>query len=158
MATHQFKLEAVRRVRSTERDELRGRLAEAFQAADKLATQRAQVEEELAGIRSFLGQTASAPRLDVNRMLAAQRYELLLRAQVADLDHKAKLLEEEIDRRRAAVVAAEQRVKTLDLLDERQQAQHDAEQSRREATQTDEAARNAWARGQASPSASRATG
>lgn len=158
MANPKFRLEAVRRVRSTERDETRGRLAEAFQAADKLAAERAQLSDELAGIRGFLDQTASAPRLDVNRMLAAQRYELVLRAQIADLDEKAKLVEEEINRRRAAVVAAEQRVKTLDLLEDREQQRHAADDARRQAAQTDEAARNVWAAQHANQTASRATG
>ena len=57
--------------------------------------------------------------LDVNRLLEAQRYELLLKAQSQELAKQAILLAAETERRRQMLVEADREVRVLELLDER---------------------------------------
>ena len=57
--------------------------------------------------------------LDVNRLLEAQRYELLLKAQSQELAKQAMLLAAETERRRQMLVEADREVRVLELLDER---------------------------------------
>jgi flagellar export protein FliJ len=65
-------------------------------------------------------------QLDVNQLLAAQRYRLSLEAQSTALAEQAAKVAEEVERRRQALVEADREVRVLDKLEERQRAQHRA--------------------------------
>ncbi|MEM6330039.1 MAG: flagellar FliJ family protein [Planctomycetota bacterium] len=125
-----FQLETVRRVRQSRRDELRGELAD----------EAARVEAELAATQQRLSADVRSPSFDVGRVLESQRYELLLKSQLSDLQKKGELVEQEVDRRRQAVVGAEQDVKALDLLEDRQRQRHTLQEARREQAEMDEIA------------------
>src|SRR3954463_14922923 len=85
MSKYRFRLETLQKVREAHRDQQRASLAEAFRAEQVLAENRVQLiaeEQELLALK----RTASEGRyLDVNRLLEAQRYELLLKAQGQEL-------------------------------------------------------------------------
>ncbi|MEM6797947.1 MAG: flagellar FliJ family protein [Planctomycetota bacterium] len=140
MPPFRFKLEPVRRLRASERDELRGKLAEAYEAAQRLANEAARIEAEITSERQRQSAGVAGESLDVNQLLDSQRYELVLKSQLADLSKKAELVEQEIDRRRQAVVAAERGVKVLDSLEERQKARSDQRAAREEQKLLDETA------------------
>lgn len=133
-------LDAVRRVREARRDELRGRLADAFRAAEVLQAERAQVAEELLGVQEARRHAAASPAMNVTHVLDAQRYELVLRSQEEALAEKSRMVAEEIERRRSAVTEAERDVKTLDLLEERRRREQMERERRAEAKETDEIA------------------
>lgn len=140
MRPYQFKLEAVRRVRQSHRDELRGKLAEAYLAAQKLADEGARIETEIAQMIQSQQQMSRESPLPLDRLMQSQRYEQLLRTQLIDLRQKVTLVDEEIDRRRSAVVAAEQGVKAMDKLEDRGRERHQVELLRVEQKQMDEIA------------------
>ena len=148
MSTYQFQLETVRRVRQSQRDELRGGLADAFRAAEVLAGEQARIEVELTELRRQMHQIASQSQLDVNHMLDMQRYELVLKGELQGVTDKVGLVDQEINRRRAAVVAAEQGVRALDVLERKGREQHRQEQERAENKQMDEIAGVLWSRGE----------
>jgi flagellar export protein FliJ len=144
MARYEFRLETLQRVREARRDEQRAALADAFRAEQVLAEGRAELAAEAESL-SELRRSASAGRyMDVNRMLEAQRYDLLLKARSQELAKQAVLLAAETERRRQVLVEFDREVRVLELLDERHHKEFKLEQQRRETKQLDEIATNRW--------------
>ncbi len=140
MAKYKFRLKTLQRLRETRRDQQRAYLAEAFRAEQLLAEQRMELAEELTTVRE-LQRSASAGRyLDVNRLLEAQRYDLLLKSRSQELEKQSTLLAAEIERRRQLLVEADRDVRLMEKLDERQHREFAREMQRRETRQLDEAA------------------
>jgi flagellar protein FliJ len=144
MSKYKFQLEALQKVREAHRDQQRVSLAEAFGAEQILAENRAELAAEEEEMRELKRSAAEGPYLDVNRMLEAQRYELLLKAQGQQMAKQAALLEAETERRRQALVEADREVRVLELLDERHRSAHVRGQQKDETKRLDEAATNRW--------------
>ena len=144
MARFRFRLQTLRRLRETHRDEQRSRLATAFEAERILAAQREQVAMEILGLGEARRRLMQQSALDVNQLLASQRYQLTLEAQSRTLAEQAEKLAAEVERRRRAVVEADREVRVLDKLEERQRQQHRIAQGRIEAKTLDEVATTRW--------------
>jgi flagellar export protein FliJ len=142
MAKYKFRLETLRKVREARRAQQRVLLAEAFRAEDVLKAKRAELAEEEAGLRRLQRSASEGKYLDVNRLLEAQRYELLLKARALELAKQATLLAAETERRRLSLVEADREVRVLEMLDERHRREHDRQQQRLEIKQLDEVAMN----------------
>ncbi|MAT72601.1 MAG: hypothetical protein CMJ58_24145 [Planctomycetaceae bacterium] len=140
MARFKFRLATLRRLREQHRDELRGRLAEAYEAERLLAEQRRGVHDETATLRDVQRQMVSAASPNVNQLLEAQRYGALLQSRDAALGKQMQQVAEEIERRRLAVVEADRQVKALDKLEDRQRAEFDAVQLQIQQKEMDEIA------------------
>jgi flagellar FliJ protein len=144
MAKYKFRLETLQKVREAHRDQQRSALAEAFRAEHVLAENRAELAAEENELRQLKRSATDAKYLDVNRLLEAQRYELLLRAQAQELEKQAVLLAAETERRRQVLVEADREVRVLELLDERHCRAHYRELERKETKLLDEAATVRW--------------
>jgi flagellar protein FliJ len=140
MPQYKFRLETLRQVRHARRDERRLALAEAFRADELLTERQAELATERSQLRALQQSAASGQILDVNRLLEAQRYELVLRARGQEIANQRALLETETERRRQALVEADRDVRALDLLDERQRTEHQRRSLRNENKQLDEIA------------------
>jgi flagellar export protein FliJ len=140
MNKYRFRLETVRKLRALERDQQRTALAEAFQAEQILADHRAELANERAELRNLERGALADEYLDVNRMVEAQRYETVLKANETNLAIQSHQLAIEVERRRLAVVEADRSVRVLELLDERQRREHDRQQQRLDVKQLDEIA------------------
>ena len=140
MAKYKFRLETLHKLRSARRDQERASLAEAFRAEQILAEHRAAVTAEQAALRGLQRSAAAGRYLDVNRLLEAQRYELVLKSREQELTRQKELLAVETERRRQTVVEADREVRVLELLDERHRRQHQRHQQRLETKELDEAA------------------
>ena len=140
MAKYRFRLETLRKLRETHRDELRGKLAEAYQAAQMLEEQQSAVADEILALQDAQRRSSSGATTSVNTLLEAQRYQAVLRAQQSTLRDQAKLLATEVERRRQTVIEADREVRVLDKLDERQRLEHQQIASRVEAREMDEIA------------------
>lgn len=140
MPRYKFRLEAVERVRAARRDQSSGALADAFRAEQVLAENRAALATEQAQLRELQRAAAVERYLDVNRLLEAQQYELVLRARQQELARQEALLSIETERRRLALVEAEREVRVLELLDERHRRAHRRRQERLDTKQLDEVA------------------
>jgi flagellar FliJ protein len=144
MPRFRFRLQTLQRLRETTRDELRARLAEAYEAERILADQRAAVAAETAALADVQRRLMADGALDVTRLLDGQRYQRLLEAQSRTLAEQAARLAEEVETRRQAVVEADRQVRILEKLRERRLRQHqDAEQAA-EARRLDEIAVTRW--------------
>ena len=152
MAKYKFRLETLQKVREARRDENRAALAEAFRAEQILAESRAELVIEAETLRELQRSATGGKYLDVNMLLEAQRYELLLKARSQELAKQAVLLEAETDRRRQILVESDREVRVLEHLDERHQREFALEQQRRETKLLDEMSTNRWRVNQAANS------
>jgi flagellar FliJ protein len=140
MAKYRFRLETLRKLRAAQRDELRRKLAEALQAVAMLEEQQRAVAEELVALQQTQRGTVAGETTDVNRLLEAHRYQVVLRAQQAALQNQGLLLAEEVERRRERLVEADRQVRVLDKLDERKHHEHQQAAHRVEVKELDEVA------------------
>ena len=140
MAKYQFRLETLQKVREARRDQQRAALAEAFRAEQVLADHQAALAAEDVELRELQRAAAVGPIVDVNRLLEAQRYELVLKARGQELAGQQAVLATESERRRQALVEADRDVRALELLDERHRHEHQRHQRRSEQKQLDEVA------------------
>jgi len=119
-----FRLTTLRKLREARRDELRSKLAEAYHAAELLENQMRSVQDELLELQTAQRSAIVGTKTDVNGLLAAGRYQSVLRMQQSTMQDQIKLLATEVERRRQAVVEADIQVRILDKLEERQKAEH----------------------------------
>jgi flagellar export protein FliJ len=140
MSRYKFRLQTVLKLREAKRDHARASLAEAFRAGDVLDENRRGVATEQGALRDLRRAAAGEHYLDVNRLLEAQQYDLLLRAREQELARQQALLEVETERRRLALVESERDVRVMQMLDDRKRAAHVRNERRRETQQLDEVA------------------
>jgi len=143
MARFQFRLASLQRLREAVRDERRSQLAEVFRLADSLEDRKRQLAENLRELAR--SRAVSAGAVDVDKLLAASRYEAVLLLEQAQLDRQLAAVSVEIERRREALVAADRDVRTLEKLFEAQQARHREEEQQKLMKQLDEAALRGFA-------------
>jgi flagellar export protein FliJ len=79
-------------------------------------------------------------RVDVDRLLTTNRYELVVQAEINVVLQHEQTLAEEIERRRQTLVAADREVRVLEKLRERQLEQFRQQQALAEMKQIDEVA------------------
>ena len=144
MAKYKFRLATLQKVREAHRDEQRASLAEAFRAEHVLGEHRAQLVVEEQALRELRRTATEGRYLDVNRLLEAQRYDLMLKAQSQELAKQAILLAAETERRRQLLVEADRDVRALELLDDRHRRTHQQDAQRTETKRLDEAAAVRW--------------
>mgnify|MGYP002621758380 CR=1 FL=1 len=140
MARFRFRLSTLQKLRELHRDELRMKLAEAIQAHQILDQQLLQVADELSALEASRRDAVQGGVTDVNGLLAAQRYQAVLLAQRQTIMEQARILAEESENRRQAVVEADQKVKVMEKLRDRQQEEHHHSQQLAETKRLDEVA------------------
>jgi flagellar FliJ protein len=140
MSRFKFRLQTLLRLRDAVRDERRAELAQAYQADEILQGRRRQIEDELARLRDLSRAAALPGAVDVDRLLDARRYELVLRSQQQVAEQQQRALGVEIDRRRQVLVEANREVRVLETLRDKQQDRHRQEEARQETKRLDEAA------------------
>src|SRR5262245_25491229 len=138
MARFRFRLDPLLRLRESVRDEKRSELAEAFRAEEALRVRIKEVEQELSALKHNYRRCVQPGALDVDRLIDAQRYELVMLTQRQTLAQHEQTLAQEIERRREALVAADREVRVLEKLRETKQLAHRQEEERREMKVLDE--------------------
>jgi flagellar FliJ protein len=140
MSRFVFRLEPLLKLRESRRDECRASLAEGLRVDEVLRNQFGNLERELEALKEFCRRTASTGSVDIDRLVEAQRYELVTRAQQHNIAQQRETVTAEIARRRQALVEADREVRVLEKLRERQTDQHRREEEGREARRLDEVA------------------
>jgi flagellar FliJ protein len=138
MAQFVFRLATLLRLRELARDERRMQLAEALRLIDQLRARCDEIETLLHDTQRL--QAPSAGAVDVDRLLNATRYELVLRAEQRALQMQEASLAGEVQKRREALVAANREVRSLELLRANQRERFDEEQESRARKELDEIA------------------
>ena len=140
MSKYRFRLETLQKLRNAQRDERRSALADAYRAEQVLTDRRAALDDEAAQLRDAQRAALVSPYTNVNQLVEAQRYEMVLHAQDQQLTEQAGRLGVEVERRRQALVEADRSVRVLEKLDERRHAEHRRQQDRWDNKQLDEVA------------------
>jgi len=140
MATFKYRLATFLRIRESARDERRVRLAQAYRAEEMLRSRQQRVAEELAVLAARIRAAAAPGAVDVDTLLDAQRFELVLKAERQQLAAQEEQVRAEIRRRHEALVEANREVQVLQKLRERQFQRWRGEEDRREVKRLDEVA------------------
>ena len=128
------------RIREAERDEKQEQLAEAMQAEGILHDQVQQIAEEIAQLRDQSTNDLRPGSINPDIVMQTQRYELLLRNQMEQIEGKIMQVQAEVERRRDLLVEAEKQVKVLEKLRERRESEFKATQMQIANKQMDEIA------------------
>ena len=140
MAKFRFRLATLRKIRETHRNKMQAKLAEAVQAEGMLQQQLADLQNEQNALLTTRREAIERPTNNVNRLLEAQRYLSVLRAQESTMQAQAELLATEVQRRRQVLVEANREVQVLDNLEDRQLDAHRHQQLLAETKELDEIA------------------
>ncbi len=139
-----FRLETLLTLRRRQRDEIRRQSAEPLRAAlaeqQRLASELARIGDSLAHAAREAEATVRPGELDIDRLLAGQRYQLTLRMERGRLDQLHRQVGLQVEGFRQRIQAAEQAVRVLEKLRERQAAEYRATEEARETRQLDEVA------------------
>ncbi len=140
MAEFKYRLATLLRIRESARDERRVQLAQAYRAEEMLRSRQQRVAEELAVLAGRIRAAAGPGAVDVDTLLDAQRFELVLKAERQQLAAQGEQVRAEVRRRHEALVEANREVQVLQKLRERQFQRWRDEEDRREVKRLDEVA------------------
>lgn len=140
MATFRYRLATLLRLREAARDEKRAQLAEAYRAMQILDDRLQELDQEIAEAKAAARSAASTGRVDVDYVMNAHRYEVILRAQRGGIEAQRKQVADEVERRRQALVEADRQVRVLEKLREKKLAEHEARELKRDQRLMDELA------------------
>jgi flagellar biosynthesis chaperone FliJ len=115
-------------------------LAEALEAEAVLDAQHAQFMGQAAQLVEVRCEAAAPQTFDLNRLVDAQRYELVLAAERSALDSQRKALACEVANRRAALVHADGEVRVAERLEQKLAAVERQHQDRLDNRELDEVA------------------
>ena len=140
MAKFIFRMAPLLKLRESRRDECRAALAEALRVDEVLRKQIDNFDRELHALREFARQKSAPGGVDIDRLVEAQRYELVTRAQQRNVNQQRESVAAELERRREALVEADREVRVLEKLRERQIEKHRRDEELREIKRLDEVA------------------
>jgi flagellar protein FliJ len=140
MSKFKFRLATLLRLRGVARDERRAALADAYRVDDLLRGRLEATDAEIGRLKESCRDAARPGTVDVDRLVQAQRYELVLRDQDAQLRRQRETVCVEIERRRQALLEADREVRTLEKLRDKQAEAHRYEESRQDIKRLDEVA------------------
>jgi flagellar export protein FliJ len=125
------------RLRVRERDKAAQAVQQAQLAKQKLLDQIDELQAESAQQNSVRS-SASVGQVNIQRVLDAQRYQMNLLESVRGIQANVKLIDQEIEKRRAKLVTCEQDVKALEKLQQNQLEAWKFEQDARSQSRLDE--------------------
>lgn len=143
---YQFRLTTMLKLRDQARDERRRELAQAYEAERILRERMAELQAEIETTRERTRIIGGAGSINIEELLNARRYALVMKSQVAEAQAQVKLVLEEVERRRLALLEADRDVKVLEKLRERQSEQYGEIQRKQENKELDEAALRGFSR------------
>jgi flagellar FliJ protein len=141
MASFQFRLATLLRLRANVRDERRAQLAEA-QRAEQLVVERiAAIDAELIALRAQSLNTAQAKgALNVDGLSEIARYEMILKVERQSADQQRQTVAAEVQKRRDLLIIADRDVRILEKLRDVQLDRYQEQEARREMQRLDELA------------------
>ena len=132
MKNFRFKFAALRKFRENRRDLCRQLLAQLFADDTRLIDEKSKLEQTRLSQLEELRQLAFQGPVDVDRVSARRYHAGQLVGEMRVADHQRSLLAKQIELCRTALAKADQDVRILEKLEERQRAEFRNEQERRE--------------------------
>lgn len=145
---YQFRLTTMLKLREQARDERRRELAQAYEAERIVRVRISEMQAEIEATRHRTRIAGGAGSINIEELLNARRYALVMKSQVVEAESQVKLVLEEIERRRLTLLDADRDVKVLEKLRERQSDQQAELERKQENKQLDEAALRGFSRQQ----------
>ena len=140
MKKFSFKLEPLLKLRKNQRDLRQQRLAEVLRRDEGLLADRRRTEaERQTQIEELRSLGSSGVDIDIDASTSRRFYAAQLSGQLDEIDQRRTALASQIDECRQALVRADQAVKALEKLGEKQQAEFIYDHERREARDLEEA-------------------
>jgi len=140
MKTFRFRLATLLRLREAARDRRRANLAQAFEADEVLQRRQEELADDAMEVDRHARSAADLGPIQVDTLVTAQRYKMILQAESKLLSEQSVSVSEEIERRREALVVADRDVRVLVKLREKHQERHRKEEHRQEVNWLDEIA------------------
>jgi len=138
-----FPLESLIKIRDTALKERQAALAKAYNARHVLEEALQDVEQQLMeGTTTARSLMQTGQTVNVAHLLGIRRQEMFLRANQNELVQKIAKADEEIERRRAAVVEANKELKAVEKLKEKRYEKYLEEEKIKETKAMDEIAGN----------------
>jgi flagellar protein FliJ len=144
MARFQFRLAALLKYRESLRDRCRQVLAQLFQQDAVLAAEQQRIADERQQQLEEMRQAQVAGRIDVEKLTSRRYHSGQLTTDMQRVSQKRQELAQQLNLCRQALIKADQGVKILEKLSERQLSEHVLAEVRREARDLEEA----WSAGQ----------
>ncbi|PHS03421.1 MAG: hypothetical protein COA78_18150 [Blastopirellula sp.] len=149
MSKFHFRLETLLKLKITFRDQKNTELKEILTAQDTLLQQKKEIDEEMQSALGHSLEDAKPGLLDVDRLISGHQELLRLKMAAKEKIQLERQLEPHIKQRQQALIEADQEVRILEKLKEKQSQQHQQVLDKREAKQMDELAtqvhyRNNW--------------
>ncbi len=141
-----FRLEAIRRLRRQERDTQRRVLANAIEHASTTQRHIQILNEQLQGNVSRSRFARHTGPIDVAAMRTNEFHQGWLQQRILESGQMLGERQQEVSQERKNLALANQRLRVLDKLRERQHARFTLDQNRREQTSNDEAALSMYQR------------
>lgn len=120
MPRFQFRLRTLLNMREARLAETRAQLAESLAAQRDVAERKSALDKKLEEQRQCCRRGIAPGRVDLDRLLTADRYELVLRAELQAVVAREESLSVEIAARQRAVATADGEVRALEKLRGRQ--------------------------------------
>jgi flagellar FliJ protein len=143
MSRFRFRLTTLLRLREAARDEKRAQLAEAYRAVQILEERIQEADAELAAAQAAAQAAVKIGAVDIDLMVNAHRYQLILKSQRKAIDGQLAQVMQEVERRRLALVEADRQVRVLEKLREKKLQEFEHLQARRDMKLMDELASRA---------------
>ncbi|MGL6227141.1 MAG: flagellar export protein FliJ [Thermoguttaceae bacterium] len=140
MAKFRFRLSPLLKIREHVREERQGEFIKAQEAERIILEQLDRVRAEITNCLEMGRSAIQSGRISVDYLLALRRQEAFLLTQQNHADGQLKLVREEIERRRLALMEADRDVKVLEKLREKMEERHQQEEQQVELKQIDEIA------------------
>ena len=138
-----FRLDPLITIRDNVLKDCQSDLAKAYNARRILEEALQTVEKQLAeGMTAARSAMQKGQTVNVEYLLGIRRQEMFLRAQHEDVKQKIQMVDEEIERRRAAVVAAHKELKIVEKLKEKRYERYQEKENVQETKILDEIAGN----------------
>ena len=138
-----FRLEPLIIIRDNELKKCQAELAKGYEALRILEENLQEVEKQLAeGIAAVRNLMQAGQIVNVDYLLGFRREEMFLRAKQDDLKQKMQIIDEYIERCRAAVVTANKELKIVEKLKEKRYEKYLDEENKKDTKRMDEIAGN----------------
>lgn len=134
----QFRFAAILQLRRRQRDEAGAEVGKAHEAIRRVDEQAAAIQAQRKALREETGEERLGD-VTVDALLAKGRYDLQLQADLQALSQTRAQLEQELERRQAALLAAEVEARRFERLEEKERAAAHAEALRRQQAEADDA-------------------
>ncbi|MDR0521464.1 MAG: flagellar export protein FliJ [Planctomycetaceae bacterium] len=136
-----FRLEPLITIRENVRKERQAELVKAYEARQKIENEQQGIEQAITeNIEEARNQMLPGKAVNIEHLLYFRRHEMFLRAKQNELAKMAQMIDEEIERRRLAVIEADKECKSTEKLKESQFKKYTEEERKTENKQMDEIA------------------